>query len=127
MDLFIITGILHLIVGIGYATFSLLVLFFGSQILKWLWPETNILKIIAVLSIIGTVLFLVGCGEHHIHLGYHLFTEPYEFDRDFVLHMFWDSLAQAIGVWGPIPLVLFTRTYFIKLSKKYGEKMDDVI
>lgn len=117
LDVYFWTGILHWIVGAGYATFAILVVLFGFQLLRWLWPETSFLKVISIASVIGTMMFLLGCGAHHIHMATHLASHPEAFEIGFVRHMFWDSLAQAVGVWGPVPLLLIIRMTLIRASK----------
>lgn len=118
MNLYDWTSLLHFVVGGGYVVFAIIVVVFGLELLRWIWPERSSLKVLAILSVLGTTLFLAGCGEHHLHLGYHILYHPESFDIGLVRHMYWDSLVQALGVWGPIPLIFLIRAALIRAAKR---------
>ena len=112
------------IVGLGYVVFSILiVIVLGGELVRWLLPQRSIIKFLAIISMTFTAIFLIFCGEHHIHTAIHIYLDPDSFPKEWLYHMFWEELMQAAGVWGPIPLIFIIRAILKNLRKGNAAKI----
>lgn len=108
-----LTVILDIIIATGYITFALsVILVLGMALYHWAVqkPAIKRLKRKLIFSIVGSIMFFIGCAGSHIMMV-HMYNEYPGIAEHMAVHMIPVQALQVVGVWGPtVMLYLVART-----------------